>query len=330
MPLRTVAVVLAALLLAGCSSTRPTAAHRPGAAEPANAPSATLRPVGWFASVGDKPEGIAYDARTDTVAVAVRNPSRLVLLDGARMTVRRSVALPGVVRHLQMAGPGGPVLVPCESADELVEVPLDGTPIRATKVGRSPHDATATSAGYVAGDEFGPSLSVVRNGRLVRTISGQGIEQPGGVIGDGPTVALVDVHAFTVSTFDVATGKRIAVVAAGKGPTHGVLDADHHLIVADTRGNQLLTYSLSPLRETGHLDLAGAPYGIASDPSQRLVWVTLTGRNQVVGFDVSGATPREIARYATVEQPNTVAVAPGSGMLWITGTRTGVVQQIKR
>jgi hypothetical protein len=58
--------------------------------------------------------------------------------------------------------------------------------------------------------------------------------------------------------------------------------------------------------------------------------VTLTSRNEVVGLDVAGATPRVIARYTTVQQPNTIAVEPGSHRLWVTGTKAGVVELITR
>ena len=238
--------------------------------------------------------------------------------------------LPGVVRHLQLAGPGGPVLVPCESANALVTVPLGGGHVTATAVGKSPHDATSTSAGYVAGDEFGPALSVVRGGTEVRRITGQGIEQPGGVVGDGSSVVLVDVHAFTVSTLDVASGRRTALAPAGAGPTHGVLTAGHRLAVTDTRGNQLLTYSLRPLSRTGSLALPGSPYGIGYDPTGADVWVTLTALNEVVGVDVQSSPPTVIARYPTSWQPNTVAVAPGGHTVWVTGTHAGTVQRIDR
>jgi hypothetical protein len=66
------------------------------------------------------------------------------------------------------------------------------------------------------------------------------------------------------------------------------------------------------------------------DSSTDTVWVTLTALNEVVGLDLSTRTPRVIARLPTVQQPNTVAVAPGSHTLWITGTDAGVVERISR
>jgi DNA-binding beta-propeller fold protein YncE len=84
------------------------------------------------------------------------------------------------------------------------------------------------------------------------------------------------------------------------------------------------------LREIGHLEVGGSPYGLATDPTSDLVWVTLTARNEVIGVDVHGDTPRIVATYPTVRQPDTVAVAPGSHDLWVAGTVDGVVQHIAR
>lgn len=318
------------VLVAGCGGGGRDRAPAQSAAEPAVSPTGGPAPAGRVVAIGSAPEGVVYDARTGLVAVGVRDPDQLVLLDGATMAVRHRVALPGHVRHLQLAGVGGPVLVPVENANALLEVQLPGGRITSrVGVGSSPHDATAAADGRtVAGDEFGGSLTVVRGGRVERTI--RGVDQPGGVIGHGDEVAVVDVHAYTVSDFDLATGVRTDLLPAGAGPTHEVLLPGHRLAVVDTRGGAVLTFALDPLVATGRLALPGAPYGIAVDTATSTVWVTLTARNEVVGLDVSTAVPRQIAEYPTVEQPNTVAVAPGSHTLWITGTRRGQLEQITR
>ena len=322
-----VALPVAALLVAGCGASHHSTPHT--AAEPAVAQALSVTPAGTVVKIGAAPQGTVHDASTGLVAVAVHSPDRLLLIDGTTLAVRRSVALPGHARHLQLAGPGGPVLVPAEDADELVTVDLSTGATVATKVGTSPHDAAETSDGrIVVGDEFGRSLTVIKDGRVERTITQ--VEQPGGVIADGTQVAIVDVKAYSVSTFDPATGKRTAIVDAGLGPTHGALVGPNRLAVADTRGNAILLFSLSPLRQIARLALAGSPYGIATDPTTDSVWITLTGPNQVVGLDASGDRLHEIARYPSVEQPDTLAVAPGSHTLWVSGTKAGVLERITR
>ncbi len=322
-------------LLTACGSSShpaptPSATKKLGAAEPADSPTGTAAAAGTAPVLGRSPEGIVYDAQTATLVVAVEKPARLLLLDPNTLAVRATVALPGSVRHLQLAAPGGPVIVPVESANELLQVSLPGGVITATTpVGHQPHDASAVDGGLiVVGNEFSQSLSIIQNGVVVRTATG--VKQPGGVIDAGSEAVVVDVGDFTVSTYDPQTGTRTAVLPAGAGPTHGVITAQREVVVADTRGNAVLTYSLDPLRAVGRLALPGTPYGMAVDASTDTVWVTLTALNQVVGLDVSGPNPRVIARYDTVEQPNTVAVEPGSHTIWITGSRHGEVERITR
>ncbi|WP_375486295.1 YncE family protein [uncultured Jatrophihabitans sp.] len=318
-------LTVAGVALAACSS----GSDRPGAAEPATAPRTTAAADGSVRTVGAAPEGIVYAPRAGLVAVAVRKPDRLLLLDPDSLAVRRSVPLPGDVRHLQVSVTGDEVLVPAESARKIVEVPLPTGAIRATTVGKQPHDAARAADGdVVVGNEFGRSISVLRNGRVLRTI--RDLTQPGGVVAAGDTVAVVDVGAFTVSTYDLATLTRRGRIDAGKGPTHGVLVRPNTVLVSDTRGDALLLDRLSPLKQVGRLSLPGTPYGLAVDATTGTVWVTLTARNEVVGVRVVGDRMSVIARYPTVRQPNTVAVDPGSHRVWVTGTDAGVVQLIRR
>lgn len=301
----------------------------PGPAEPAKAPPTSEPPAGTVEEVASSPQGIVYDPKTHLLAVAVHDPYRLLLLDPATLQVRTSVRLPGKVRHLQVAPEGGRVLVPSETANKLVEVSLPDGETRSTTVQRHPHDAAGAANGdVVVANEFSGSISLVRDGDLLTNT--EDLRQPGGVLVDGGTVAVVDVRDFSLSTYALDSLERTGRIAAGDGPTHGMLLSGGRVAVSDTRGDQILTYTLHPLRQVGRLDLEGSPYGVASDPESDTAWVTLTARNQLVGLDVSGDTPKVIERYRTVRQPDTVAVAPGSKTLWVTGTADGVVQRITR
>ena len=319
------------LLVAACGSRDGSDPERTTkrAAEPASSPELTVTPAGVSRSAGPLPQGIVYDAKTDSLAVAVRKPYRLLVLDPTTLEVRRSVGLPGKVRHLQVTPQGGTVLVPSETANIVFEVDLATGKTRATDVQRHPHDAAGTARGDVlAGNEFSGSVSVVRRGRVVHTFSD--LRQPGGVLADGSTAVVVDVGDYTVTTYDLDTEERVARVPAGMGPTHGALIGNGRIAVTDTRGDQVLLYTLDPLKQIGSLALKGSPYGVAGDPTTKTVWVTLTGRNRLVGLDVSGGSPKVIATYPTVRQPDTVAVAPGARTLWVTGTKDGLVQRITR
>jgi len=54
----------------------------PPAPEPAEAPPLEEEPAGRVVEVGPSPEGLAADPETGLVAVALRNPNDLALVDG--------------------------------------------------------------------------------------------------------------------------------------------------------------------------------------------------------------------------------------------------------
>lgn len=327
-------VVGAVSAIVACSGDEPPdpADHHAGGgpgAEPAVAPTPSVEPAGRVVPVGYSPEGIVLDPASGLLAVGVRRPDRLVLLDPTTLAVRRTVDVPGTVRHLGLTAGGGTVLVANEAADELVEVDTATGLTRTTPVGHVPHDATGAEGGDIlVGDEFSGSMSVVRDGRVVHTFDD--LRQPGGVVADGRTALAVDVADWSLTSYDLDRMTRVARVPAGAGPTHGILARPGLVAVADTRGDALLLFSVDPLRQVGSLALAGSPYGLAADAEGGLVWVTLTALNEVVGVDVSGSAPREVVRYPTVQQPNTVAVAPGSRTLWVASRTDGTVQRVTR
>ena len=75
------AALLLLALLAGCGSAPPE--ELPPAAEPASSPPLTARPDGRLVPVGHKPEGAVADPETGLVAVGLRAPDELALVDGA-------------------------------------------------------------------------------------------------------------------------------------------------------------------------------------------------------------------------------------------------------
>jgi len=189
-------------------------------------------------------------------------------------------------RHLQLAGPGGPVLVPEEPVNSLLELTRPGPRSRSIKVGAHPHDATADDGRVFVSNEFSRSVSVIDGTRVVRQIGG--FVQPGGIVAVGPDVAVVDVGADAVTLIDAHTLRVIGRLPAGAGPTHAVAGADGRLYVIDTRVNAVLTYATRPrFRQLDRLPLAGTPYGVAIDHSRGRLWVTLTASRRVFVADSS-------------------------------------------
>jgi DNA-binding beta-propeller fold protein YncE len=73
--------------------------------------------------------------------------------------------------------------------------------------------------------------------------------------------------------------------------------------------------------------LPGGPYGIAFDRPRGRLWVTLPGRNELVGLPAHGR-PHVVARHATVRQPDSVAVDAATGQVVVTGRTDGLLQLV--
>jgi DNA-binding beta-propeller fold protein YncE len=312
-----VAAVVAGLL-AGCGGSGEGLTP---AAEPARSPALEERPAGRVVALGGNPEGLVFDPLSGLLAIGLPDPDRLALVDGRSGRVVRRVPLPESSRHLALAGPGGPVLVPAERANLLVEVTLPDGPVRSTRVGRQPHDAARARGRTFVGDERGHTLSVVEDGRRVRMLDAP--IGPGGVAATTgrDLVGVVGVRERALELFDSATLRSVGNVDVGIGPTH-VVGGGARFFVVDTRGDSLLEVRTSPLRVHRRTHLAGTPYGIALDRERRRIWVTLTATNQVAEL-----TDRRLLRtFPSVRQPNSVAVDPASGRVFVASRRDGVLQ----
>jgi YVTN family beta-propeller protein len=281
-------------------------------------------PAGQVVPVGPLPEGLVFDATTGLVVIGLRSPDGIALVDRVGQLVRR-IDLDGAPRHLALAGPGGPVLVPAEGSDQLVTVALpDGRIESVTPVGRNPHDAVAVGMRVFVANEFADSVSVVDNAEVVDEIPAP--VQPGGIAASKGAVAVVGVRGRQTKVFDAASLDGLGTVVTGAGPTHIVGDEDR-LFVADTNGDAILVLSAAPeIQEVARMEATGAPYGMTIDPVRQQLWVTLTATNRVVGFDISGPQPLPVADFASVRQPNSIAVDPETGTIYVAGTADGVLQ----
>jgi DNA-binding beta-propeller fold protein YncE len=336
-PSRLAALALVACAgLGGCGGSTPAPARpitqpgTPAAAEPPAAPPATTRPAGRVVPVGAKPEGVAVDPTSGRVAVAVESPPRLRILDGRSGRVLRSLSLPGTARHVMLAKPGGPFLVPVESANVVEQVSVDGGNPVVTPTGRGshPHDATYLDGSVYAVDEFSSKLDRIRGGRLVGRVPVDA--QPGGVAAVHGFLAVTAVRAYTVELYRPGGALQAqGGQSAGLGPSHVVSDPAGRLYVADTRGQQLVVYTTTGgiLRFASRVPLGGAPLGMAVDGRRNRIWVTLAQRNTVVSLPLADK-PAVQRRIPTVRQPDSNAVDPATGRLYVASRTDGTLQLV--
>lgn len=308
-------LLVALLLVSSCSAQR--------AAEPAHAPPAARSPAGQVLAVGSQAEGVAVDPVTHLAAVGVRNPFRIVLVDLRTDRVVRTVPVSGHVRHLALQAPGGPVLVPLEDSGALLTLALpSGGILSSIPTSGYPHGVAAVGRdAAVVGNEMGHRVTLVRAGRVVATDTE--FPQPGGATTSGDSIYIVDVKASTVTRLRSDTLRHLGSRDLGDGLTHAVTDIRGDVVVIDTRGGAI--YVLRPDLSTRLTRrLPGTPYGVAYDPTRDRLWITLTGRNQVVGLH--GPDLVEDRRLPTVRQPNTVAVDPTDGTVVVASRTDGTVQ----
>ncbi len=309
--------------------SRPAADGLPPPAEPRNAPATARTPPGRLIEVGRAPEGVVVDATTRLVAVATRNPDQLVLVDADTGATTGRTGLPGAVRHLQLARPGGPVLVPVESADVLVRVDLPGGRAEPQVItGTVPHDAAEATDGTVfVANEHGGTVAVLRGDQIVKVFTDS--VQPAGLAAVGTSMGLLDVRKNDLTVYDTESLTIVGSAPAGDGPTHLVADRHGRLIAADTRGDAVRVFTPRPVpREIASVPQPGGPYGITYDPVRDRLWVASSGTNEVVGYDMADPVPREVARIPTVQNPYTLGVDATTGRLFIAGVTAGLLQMV--
>lgn len=330
-----ISVLAVGVLVAGCSSepvpdapatTSGAATAAPSAAppaEPGKARAPTVAPVGRVVPLGNAPEGVVIGT-SGIAAVAVRNPNGVVLIDAATGAERSRVPTPSAARHLSLAGPDGPVLVPLEGSDELFELNLSDGRITATAtgVGRQPHDAAVTGDGtIVVANEAGGGVVFVRDGQVVASLPA-GPPQPGGVAAVGNYAAVADVQGNGVWVYDASTRRQVAQGPVGTKLTHAVALSGNLAAFADTDGGGVFIERIDPqITEVARIDAPGKPYGLAYDSQRRRLYVTLTESNQVRVIDVADPrASRVLGDLPTVQQSNSVAADPRSGAVLVTGS----------
>ena len=208
---RPAAAVALSLAVVACGQTGEPA-DEPAAepAEPGQAPSSAEQVPGRLIEIDGEPEGIVVTS-TGVVAVALRGPDRLALvdLDTERVT---EVPTSSAARHLTLASPSGPVVAPLEASDEVVLVdPSTGDVVgQFSGIEDGPHDAAVHPSGLISvTDELGGGLYVLDpRSNDVRRIDSS--PQPGGVASVGDLPCLADVEDAHAATGDVDRDRQVA------------------------------------------------------------------------------------------------------------------------
>ncbi|MFD2417165.1 YncE family protein [Amycolatopsis pigmentata] len=291
--------------------SNPVAATAPVSPAPTAKPAGTVLPAG---SIG----AMASDGAARILAVAAGNVVSLYRLDdfGSAPAV---VTLDGPVERLTTGT--GELLATIPSRGEIARIALPGGQLTTVPVAGAPADAVPGPSGTLVAVRDRKTVDVVDDGKTVKTITG-GLYSADQIVRAGNSTVVLDRLRTAVFTVDVPGGTIGQGLRAGDGATNAVADSYGRALVTDTRGGALLAFSTSPLLLRQLYPVAGGIYAIAYDPARSLAWVTLTERNEVVGFDVRGGEPTEKYRFPTIRQPNSIAVDEATARVFV-GSATG-------
>ncbi|MET7772256.1 hypothetical protein [Nocardia sp. NPDC005366] len=331
-PCALVGAVVLALLTTGCSSDNGTPdvpTRDPAVA--AVAPATTAAPAGEVARLANPIGALLAESGTgQLVALDASSPAATVLfvLDPATFQRRDPAGAPDpAVKTLPLPAPAtalvqgkpGEVLLPAR--DRILRVDL------ATGVSTEiPVDGDARSVRYrpdgtfVVGTSDGKVRTVTATGEVVRTVSGL---VSADVLATTPDhIAVLDRRQTSLTEIDPSRDRLGLALRAGDGATDMIADHFGRVIVADTAGGELLVYTTGPLVLRQRFPVGSSPYALAYDRRSETVWVTCTQSNEVVGFDLSTGIPKEVGRFPTVRQPDSVTIDERTGDLFV-GSATG-------
>jgi DNA-binding beta-propeller fold protein YncE len=147
------------------------------------------------------------------------------------------------------------------------------------------------------------------------------------LVTQGNTTVVLDRGQTSVTALSEDGTEAEHALRAGEAATTMAADDAGRVLVADTRGGQLLVYGVEPLMLRQAYPVGDAPYGLVG--SAELVWVSQTAANTVIGYDLTTGTPVEKVRYPTVRQPNALAFDDTTGTLYVVSGAGAGIQVIE-
>ncbi|MER7011792.1 hypothetical protein ABT324_10230 [Saccharopolyspora sp. NPDC000359] len=312
---RLVIPCLIATLLTSCATDKPNdplqVTDTLTAATPATSPPTSTTPAGTT-HPAPPTQHTAYDPTTHTLVLA-SGPT--LTLTNTTTGAQQTTTLPSAPATLQLTH-SGQLLTALPDTNEIARTDLRTAHTTTTPVPGGPvHAVDLDTERTAVALRTPPTVTILRNG--TPTATADNFQGPAQLLPTPQDLYVLDRLTTALTPINPTTGDKGAGLRAGKGATNAVQDRYGRILTIDTRGQELLAFSTDPLVMKQRYPVPGAPYGLAYDPTRDLAWVTLTATNEIVGYDIAGGEPRERHRLPTITQPNSVAVDPDTGTLYI-------------
>lgn len=319
-------------LVAGCSSSPiDTAPPTIAAAQPADSPASAQPPAGRVRPLQISPRAAVFDAGTSqllmlTPGAGPQAPAAVTIV-GAASAPPRTITLPGPATALTGNGHGtaylstrgGYFTVDLLAGDTSRVELTDADDTDFTAIAHRDDDrlmlGSADGAVFLlAGATPTGSAAVTKRHRIFVRVDS--------IVTQGNTAVVLDRGQTSVTAFN-ADGDPQQSLRAGQGATTLATGPHGVLMAADTRGGQLLVYGVDPLILRQAYPVRQAPYGLAG--SATLAWISQTGTNTVIGYDLTTGLPAEKVRYPTVQQPDLLVFDDKSDTLYVvSGAGAGI------
>jgi hypothetical protein len=322
------------VLIPGCSSNPLDTA--PPTIEPAHAaasPPVSQRPAGAVRPLGGQAQAAVFDGSTHQLAVLApgadpRAPANVTVF-GQAQVASRVIVLPGPATALvgddrgtgYLAARGGYFVVNLSTGHTAQVNVAEAQQAEFTAVARRADgklvlgSADGTVYTLASQTPVGGGTATVESRKKI-------FARVDSLVTQGNTTVVLDRGQTSVTTIG-ADGHAEQALRAGEGATTMAADPLGRVLVADTRGGELLVYGVDPLMLRQAYPVRQAPYGLAG--SRELAWVSQTASNIVIGYDLSTGIPVEKVRYPTVQQPNSLAFDEASDTLYVvSGSGAGV------
>ena len=321
-------------MLAGCASN-PITAPPPTipVAQAAVSPPPAQQPAGTVQPFRGTPVAAIFDAHTAQLLVLgagadPRAPATVTIASAQHPP--RVIALPGPATAIAgdghgsayLAGRGGYFVVDVAGARTSRVAVQDAADIEFTAIARRTDGTlmlgSADGAVYTLAADTAPQARIVSRNKLFARVDAIAVS--------GDTAVVLDRGQTSVTSLG-RDGRSRYSLRAGEGATTMAVDPRGLVLVADTRGGQLLVYAPEPLMLRQAYPVRESPYGLAG--SAALVWVSQTGTNTVIGYDLTTGIPVEKVRYPTVRQPNALAFDDTTGALYVVSGADAGIQIIE-
>ena len=293
-------------------------------AQAAQSPPVTGEPAGVVRPLGGIAQAAVFDAATASLAVlSPRFGSQSVVTVVPTSGESRPVTLPGPATA--MTGDNdGRVYAATRGGYFRVDI-RTGTATKVDIEGQPGTDFTAIArradGKLVLGSADGAVYTLKSDTSVGASL--KMFARVDALVAQGNTVVVLDRGQTSVTTISESGNDADHALRAGEGATTMAADSAGRVLVADTRGDELLVFGTDPLILRQRSPVRDAPYGLAG--SSKLAWVSQTAINTVVGYDLATGIPVEKVRYRTVQQPNSLAFDEASGTLYVvSGSGAGV------